>query len=175
MNENRKKIIVNEILSWRKNRMLPEHYCDFLLALYTEGNQPSENKERKSRSYYWKNHYLFLLLIPITLFLIHFTELPINLQMTFSLIFVLAGIIFTFYYLRKGILLQIPLITSALILLLSSVEFISNLYPEYPKVLYFNLVFNCLLWLLSGWKLKLLSFVISGALGLILLIIYIFI
>ena len=174
MNENRKKIIVNEILAWRKNKMLPEHYCDFLLALYTEGNQPSEIKEQKSRRYYWKNHYLFLLLIPFMMFLIHFTELPINLQMTFSIIFVLAGISFTFYYLRKGILLQIPLIASALILLLSSVEFISRLYPENPKVLYFNLVFNCLLWLLSGWKLRLLSFIISGALGFILLIIYIF-
>ena len=174
MNENRKKIIINEILTWRKNKMLPEHYCDFLLALYTEGNQPLKIKEQKAKRFFWKNHYLFLLLIPIMMFLIHFTELPINLQMAFSLIFVLSGILFTFYYLRKGILLQIPFIASALILLLSSVEYISKLYPENPKILYFNLVFNCLLWLLSGWKFKLLSFIISGALGLVLLIIYIF-
>ena len=175
MNENRKKIIINEILTWRKNKMLPEHYCDFLLALYTEGNQQLEIKEQKTKRFFWKNHYLFLLLIPAMMFFIHFTELPINLQMTFSLIFVLSGILFTFYYLRKGILLQIPLISSALILLLSSVEFISKLYPENPQILYFNLVFNCILWLLSGWKLKLLSFIISGALGIVLLIIYIFI
>lgn len=175
MNESRKKIIVNEILTWRRNKMLPEHYCDFLLALYTEGNQSLETKEKNTKRFLWKNHYLFLLLIPMTMFLIHFTELPINLQMAFSLIFVLSGIIFTFYYLRKGILLQIPLIASALILLLSSVDYISKLYPENPKVLYFNLVFNCILWLLTGWKLKQLSFTISGCLGLVLLIIYIFI
>jgi len=175
MNETRKKIIVNEIIYWKKNHLLPEHYCDFLLALYTEGNQQQELKEEKNKLHFWKNHYLFILLIPFTLFFIHFTELPINLQITFSIIVVLAGIVFTLYYLRKGILLQIPLIASALILLLSSVEFISRLYPENGKFLYFTLVLNCFLWLFTGWKLKLLSFIISGALGMILLIIYIFI
>lgn len=154
--------------------MLPEQYCDYLLALYTEGNQPEVSK-KSSKFKFWKNHYLFLFLIPFTLFLIHFTELSITLQITLAIIFVLAGIVFTFYFLRKGILLQIPLISSALILLLSSVEFISKIYPGNQKILYFNLVFNCLLWLITGWKLKLLSILISGILGLLLLIIYIFI
>ncbi|MFO1443434.1 hypothetical protein KDN24_09470 [Bacillus sp. Bva_UNVM-123] len=175
MNENKKNIIINEIIHWKNTRMLPEHYCDFLLALYTEGNQPNEIKEKNRKVPYWKNYYLFLLLIPFTMFLIHFTELPINLQMAFSIIFVLAGIIFTYYFSKKGLFLQIPLITSALILLLTSVEFISRLYPGNLTILYSNLVFNCLVWLLTGWKLKLLSFTISGLLGIVLLVIYILI
>ncbi|MEH7391845.1 hypothetical protein V7164_16455, partial [Bacillus sp. JJ1474] len=69
MNETRKKIIVNEIINWRKNRMLPEHYCDFLLALYTEGNEPENKKEPAAiKKIHWKNHYLFLMLIPLALF-----------------------------------------------------------------------------------------------------------
>lgn len=155
--------------------MLPEQYCDYLLALYTEGNQPKEVYEKASKFKFWKNHFLFLLLIPLTLFLIYFTELSITLQMTSSILFVLAGIIFTFYFFRKGILLEIPLIVSALILLLASVEFISRIYQGNQKILYFNLIFNCLLWLLTGWKLKLLSFLISGILGIVFLVIYIFI
>ena len=37
MTNPRKKIILNEILFWKQNKLLPEHYCDFLAALYTEG------------------------------------------------------------------------------------------------------------------------------------------
>ena len=36
MNESRKQIIINEIGYWKKNQILPEQYCDFLLALYTK-------------------------------------------------------------------------------------------------------------------------------------------
>lgn len=37
MTNPRKKIILNEILFWKQNKLLPEHYCDFLATLYTEG------------------------------------------------------------------------------------------------------------------------------------------
>lgn len=37
MDLQKRKIIVSEIEYWRKNQLLPEHYCIFLLNLYTEG------------------------------------------------------------------------------------------------------------------------------------------
>ncbi|GAA4706323.1 hypothetical protein [Brevibacillus fulvus] len=40
MNDQRKKIIIAEIETWRKNNLIPEHYCIFLLNLYTEGERP---------------------------------------------------------------------------------------------------------------------------------------
>ena len=63
----RKQIIINEIIYWKKNRMLPEHYCDFLLALYTKGNGlQDQSKNRFKKKYliiihtysYW---YIFIL------------------------------------------------------------------------------------------------------------------
>lgn len=39
MDDLKRKIIVSEIENWRKNNLLPEHYCIFLLNLYTEGEQ----------------------------------------------------------------------------------------------------------------------------------------
>src|SRR5690606_36010375 len=39
MSNQRKQIIVNEITFWKQNKLLPEHYCDFLMTLYTEGEQ----------------------------------------------------------------------------------------------------------------------------------------
>lgn len=32
-----KKVILNEIAFWKQNKLLPEHYCDFLTALYAQG------------------------------------------------------------------------------------------------------------------------------------------
>lgn len=42
MEDQRKKIIVKEIEHWRKNHLLPEHYCIFLLNLYTEGEHAAD-------------------------------------------------------------------------------------------------------------------------------------
>lgn len=40
MDEQRRKTIINEINHWRQSQLLPEHYCIFLLNLYTEGDTP---------------------------------------------------------------------------------------------------------------------------------------
>ncbi|MCM3743378.1 hypothetical protein M3193_04435 [Sporosarcina luteola] len=42
MNAQRKKIIMAEINYWKQNKLLPEHYCDFLLTLYTQGDHEQE-------------------------------------------------------------------------------------------------------------------------------------
>ncbi|MGN7468624.1 hypothetical protein [Brevibacillus sp. SAFN-007a] len=41
MDDQRKRTIIAEIENWRRNHLLPEHYCIFLLNLYTEGERPS--------------------------------------------------------------------------------------------------------------------------------------
>ena len=49
MSLQRKQIIMNEIAFWKKNKLLPEHYCDFLLTLYAQGeNQGEEQTENAS-------------------------------------------------------------------------------------------------------------------------------
>lgn len=39
MNEERRKIIVQEIEQWRRGKLLPDQYCDFLLNLYGEPDE----------------------------------------------------------------------------------------------------------------------------------------
>lgn len=41
MDDQRKRTIIAEIENWRRNHLLPEHYCIFLLNLYTEGDRRS--------------------------------------------------------------------------------------------------------------------------------------
>ncbi|MGG3884438.1 hypothetical protein [Brevibacillus panacihumi] len=43
MDDQRKGTIIAEIENWRRNHLLPEHYCIFLLNLYTEGERPASS------------------------------------------------------------------------------------------------------------------------------------
>lgn len=174
MDDTRKKIIVNEIVYWKKNKMLPEQYCDYLLALYTEGNQPEEKKTKNTKNKRMNKSLLLLMLVPVIVFLLYFTELSFDLQMALYILLLLIGIGATIYFFKKGILFQVSLIISALILLLLTVEFTIHLFPEQPIALYISLFINCLVWALIGRKLKLLYFLISGILGISVLVISIF-
>lgn len=48
MDDQRKRTIIAEIENWRRNHLLPEHYCIFLLNLYTEGDRPPTPPVAKS-------------------------------------------------------------------------------------------------------------------------------
>ena len=167
MNESRKQIIINEIIYWKKNRMLPEHYCDFLLALYTKGNGLQDQSE-KSRLR--KNILLLFILIPIGIFLFYFTELSLTLQIVFGLFLIIMGILLTFYSAKRGMLFQIPLIMTAFLLLFVSVQITVIHTSDDSFMLYIVLAINCFIWIFTGLKLKQIYFTISGTAGLILLI-----
>lgn len=49
MDDDKRKVIIHEIEHWRKSRLLPEHYCDFLLNLY-DAPAASRDSLRDSRS-----------------------------------------------------------------------------------------------------------------------------
>ena len=167
MNESRKQIIINEIIYWKKNRMLPEHYCDFLLALYTKGNG-LQDQSQKSRLR--KNILLLFIFIPIGIFLFYFTELSLTLQIVFGFILIIMGILLTFYSAKRGMLFQIPLIMTAFLLLFVSVQITVIHTSDDSFMLYIVLAINCFIWIFTGLKLKQIYFTISGIAGLILLI-----
>ncbi|MFJ8236919.1 hypothetical protein ACIQ34_14520 [Ureibacillus sp. NPDC094379] len=181
MSNPRKRIILNEILFWKQNKLLPEQYCDFLMTLYTEGNDEeleqefSHKKAVKSKE---KRRtmiiYLFVLLVSIALLAILFmnsqgTEVMILLIGVLSIAFIISA----FKVARKKNLLA-PLyqVAAALLIFGLSVKVSLTYFEQKEWVLYVLLIANCLFWLLSGLKLKLLYFTVSGALGLIVLIGY---
>ncbi len=175
MQHKRKSIIINEINYWKKNRLLPEQYCDYLLAFYTEGNQPKEDRKDVNGKFLKSANLLFLLLIPMSVFLLYFTELSIILQTAFAILFIFLGAALFFYFSRKEIILHIPIITSALILLFYSVDLTAAFFPNQSLPLYINLICNCLIWILIGWKWRLVYLSISGGLGIVTVLVSIFI
>ncbi|PLR93834.1 hypothetical protein [Bacillus sp. T33-2] len=173
MDRQRKSIIVQEITYWKKNRLLPDQYCDYLLALYTGGDEPAvEPTSKKSGKMVFFSGSL-LMLLPLSAFLIYFTELSFILQITFYIL--MAGICFgaVYYYSKMDRSIQLPMIVSALLLLMGSAEVADRLW-SHPLTIYSVLALNCLVWTFTGLKLKLLSFKVSGPVGLLVLAVVMF-
>lgn len=87
MEPNKRKIIVREIEHWRRSKLLPEHYCDFLLNLYddnpAERDQPiitgvSKNSIANSN---WKNWLFgFGIIALIAYIVLHFNSFRFPMQ-----------------------------------------------------------------------------------------------
>lgn len=43
------EIIIQEIQYWKENKLLPDEYCDYLLALYTKGNTKVLAQQKRKR------------------------------------------------------------------------------------------------------------------------------
>lgn len=175
MDEHRKKIIISEINYWKQSRMLPEHYCDYLLNLYSEGTSSKTIKgKRKGMPTSFTSVTLFAML-SLSLFLFYFTELSLILQITIPIFFGISSLISGILLISKSDIELIPVVISSLILLISTVQVASIYFPDNIPILYFVTGTNCLLWLIIGFKWKFISFKISGLTGLIILFITIFI
>lgn len=176
LNSSRKEVIIKEILYWKEHKMLPDHYCDYLLALYSEGELENTKGNRKSKVSMNKFS-LFLVLISlflvVSLFVIYFTELAFVLQTMILTSFVVFLLILGIYYFKKEFWYYIFFIGAAFLFLLLSVHIVEQLFSNNSKAIYTTLFFNCVAWLITGWRLKLLFFIISGGIGILLLIAYI--
>lgn len=177
MNPQRKRVIISEIKYWKQNKLLPEHYCDFLIALYAQGDGEYDStakandailvKERKNITRIILTLTLLSIILCSSMFvLVRYPSLTITLTAILTFIFLLL----TF---RKGIGTAIaPLlyILASFMLLAMSLKLWFVFFDGLPNLLIGLLLLNCILWLIAGRLLKLLYFTISGAAGLLLII-----
>ncbi|MEK4230019.1 hypothetical protein [Solibacillus sp. FSL H8-0538] len=175
MSNQKKQIIVNEIAFWKKNKLLPEHYCDFLLTLYTEGNQDQEEmkgnatqavKAQENRKS--KGRALIFPLVAIILLALLFTVKVVWLVAVIVGVAAFICLMTAFYFAKKNnVLAPVLQLTSALLFLGLSVKVSASYFENNDMVLYGLLALNCAMWLLSGLKMKLVYFTFSGGLGLV--------
>lgn len=155
--------------------MLPEHYCDYLLTLYTEGNPPGKDKKAIGKSVgILFQAVAFLAMLSFAVFVTYFTELSFILQIGLLIFLVVSGLGIFFYFSRKGLFSHLALASSALIFLLLSEKIASNVFGDSSESLYLLMALNCVGWLAIGWKKKLLYFSIAGILGLGVIVFFIF-
>ena len=177
MKDDKKSIIIKEIYFWKENHMLPDQYCDYLLTLYTQGEELPENAVKTSKS---KRLFAFSLLgslffVFISLFVLYFTELSFPLQMTILAAFVVLLLSLAIYFSKKGFFLPFLYVAAAILFLIFTVEWHEKIWGENSNTLYVLLFLHCLIWWIAGRKLNQIYFTISAWLGIILLVIFIFI
>lgn len=181
MANSKKKIILNEILFWKQNKLLPDQYCDFLMTLYSEGNEielEEDISHKKSIIAKEKRNRLKLLLFLGILSVVSLAALFLVSELTWLVAIVVGAIAIILMVMayrfakKKEMLAPILHIASALLLFGISVKISKEYFFENQIVLYALLILNCLLWLFTGYKFKLMYFTISGALGLLVLVGY---
>lgn len=181
MSLQRKQIIMNEISFWKKNKLLPEHYCDFLLALYAQGeNNGDEQTENSSKAVLAKKQKTKVILYTIVglLTAILLASLFVATTAIFIPIILVAIAILSFLYIaiklvkNKSVMTPLLFVFSALLLLALSFKVWDIYFGDNPLLLIGLIFGNCLLWLFSGLLMKLVYFSISGILGILLIIGY---
>lgn len=170
----RKQVIIKEIEYWKKSRLLPEHYCNFLLTLYSGQGQVSSVKKKDYRIQLF---IIFLTTISLTLFginfvIFYFTDFSSIMQIGFFTFTIFLLSLLAFYLKIKKIqLFHLFNMIIALVFFIGIIRMVEVLFSGSQNIILLTVASNCLIWILLGFKLKLKYFQISGFIGLILTII----
>ncbi|MEC1179954.1 hypothetical protein P9B03_15750 [Metasolibacillus meyeri] len=182
MSNQKKQIILNEITFWKQNKLLPEHYCDFLTTLYTEGERQVEIEGKASQSVMAQQKrkalrkYSVMPMIAIIFIVLLFTIDAVWLVAILTGALAVGCLVGAFYLAKKNQLLSPILhLTGALLLLAVTVQICMTYFPNSVTILYVGLLINCLLWFISGLTMKIVYFTVSGILGMLAIAIYFFI
>ncbi|GAA4858184.1 hypothetical protein GCM10023310_41710 [Paenibacillus vulneris] len=175
--DDKRKIIIREIEQWRKSKLLPEHYCDFLLNLYLEEgtNQASgktsflgitPNAIKNSNWKIWVLLFGFIAVISLTA--LNFTAFNLPMQIGVSLTFLfLCYATGSLQKDKEPLRAQILFGMASLFLLFIGV-YLFRLYHIYESVLVVGYVVLCsLIWLLTGLLSRFLLFQLSGWVALV--------
>ncbi|WP_273129870.1 hypothetical protein [Bacillus weihaiensis] len=179
MDSEKKKIIVSEINYWKNNKLLPDTYCDFLLALYTEGNQDEllatkPNAENRFTFLYGILYGFMILSLFCTVLFTYFTEKPTLMQIAIAVTLLTGSILVIAYFTRKGRFFQVPLSLTFVQILFISLAIGEVAFAGSHVVIGLIVLVNCLLWLVVGWKFNYMYLTVSGVIGMIFYIFSIF-
>jgi hypothetical protein len=161
MNEQRKKIITSEIEYWRRNNLLPSHYCDFLLNLYTEGEAAGKETRNQASAGFealpafslpklemkWVTIALFMVVLLYLAF--HFTDFTLTMQMTMIGFLTLMFYVLGFMKEKSGISSHLFLGLASMLLALGGV-YILGLYGFDHTEIVLYMVAACIIWYLTG-------------------------
>lgn len=179
MTNPRKKIILNEILFWKQNKLLPEHYCDFLATLYAEGNDIEALEEAHPKRAVLsaeKRKMVFVALSVmigmIVLLFVYFTIPSLTKILTIVVAFTAIALFIVAFQTAKTNSFLAPVfhVFAAILLFCLSIQICTIYFIGNNLALFCLIALNCIAWLWSGIKMKLLYFTISGALGLCVLV-----
>jgi hypothetical protein len=162
----KRKTVINEIHYWRKNKLLPEHYCDFLLNLYadTEGKTEQTGKSMltgRTSASIQNIHWGYWLLgtaviVMFSLFMINFTLFPIQMQIGITSIFILIPYIIGVHLRERNPLGSTMLLAigSILLIYLGLRIMEGNRFEEPGQLAMFLFVCSTVWMIAGGWARK---------------------
>jgi|SRR5690625_4006598 len=175
MSNQRIEIIIQEINYWKEHKLLPDVYCDFLLALYTKGeNEAASTSEGRAG------------LVPILQFVGQFLLLLVSVIVmnaaymnhifqVISLFLLLFGIFWLFKLLTKSHDIFFHLSTVILLVHFFLITvFLSNQYLNIQLGTNIIMIGNFICWFVIGRKYRLTYLLIISSLLTIFAIIYTF-
>lgn len=174
--QEKKDILIKEISFWKINKLLPEHYCDFLLTLYTGGDEQLTEQNEAPKRMIRKDTLFTLLgafiaiLIIVAMYVLSTKYIAIPIAISVAAIVVILYV--TFRKTTGQMMRALTYAVAALLLLALSVRMTTLFAANNDWALYSILIANCVVWLISGTKMKLLFFTISGYLGLVVIIMF---
>ncbi|MEG0450018.1 MAG: hypothetical protein RR595_09190 [Lysinibacillus sp.] len=181
MTNPRKKIILNEILFWKQNKLLPEHYCDFLATLYAEGNDIEDLEDANHKQAILPTEKRKMIFLAVSLFIGAFIVLYLLftlptatwiLSIVVSILAIILMIIAFQSAKKNGLLSPIFHILAMLLFFGLSIKLSSTYFAGNNSILFGLIAMNCIIWFVSGIKLKRIYFTASGVIGLIALVGY---
>lgn len=177
MSNQKKQIIMNEITFWKQNKLLPEHYCDFLMTLYSEGNQNTEieGKTKNAIKSVEKRKKLsiatFFPIVAAVIVLLLFTIQYEWVVIAIAGVFAACCLVGAIYFAKKNTILATMLqLATALSALGVTLKICTTYFDGNNEMLYMLLLINCVFWLISGIMMRIIYFTISGVLGIIVII-----
>lgn len=160
MDNQRKSIIIKEIHLWKKTGLLPEHYCNYLLALYSEGEiiESKDLDDNKEKPEINLTHVVLLIsnlfVVPAAFVIYDLFHFTLLLQIFYWSSVIL--IIWSFYSIqtkKATIKSHYPLIILLINILIVSV-FLSQLLMNTPIVSLSVVFIQLLGWAILGFKMK---------------------
>lgn len=170
----KRKIIIKEIEQWKRSKVLPEHYCDFLLNLYQddEVENTSWNSVSKTsiRNSHWKIWLLLgMILTAVSVIVFNFNLFPFPMQIGISSLFILLCYLMGFLKLHKNKNVSYLFLGSASIFLLFIGPYLLKLHGFADTFWILGYLVLCsIIWIVIGIILKLGLFQLCGWSGLIL-------
>lgn len=172
LSRERKKMIVNEILYWKESRLLPREYCDFLIALYTEGDGIQPKQQLWKKSAFFLDIMLILLMLPLSFLVIYFTQFSPVMQTFIIFLFLLfLSVHIAVFRKNNSIYFHLALIIFLLVFFILSVHLV-NLMTEMNRFIQGVVLLNVLAWVVLGYSKKYHYLTASGIIGVLLLVIF---
>jgi hypothetical protein len=173
MDQARKETIVNEILFWKENNILPTTYCDYLLAFYTEGAVDEIPIKKKRNNRLLMIIALTILLPIISILATYSTELSFDLQILIKGILIIISCLLVYLVLKRDKLyIHVPLIMAAISFFLFSVQFVEGVFGQNNVLLSVGIIGNCFLWGMLGYYFRVKYFFISSIAGIFIVCIF---